>query len=306
MQPTEDGDDSIESLILASTVECLAHGLAAEIEQFLRNPVRPLGDYPEFYRHVTALGERDLTIEFRRLGSEAAFRIDGKAVVFNLSVAEKIYASLDEACDNPEKVSLFESILRLFMLHELRHITQGLASYDDVQALKGIGQDDLIAQYDFTADVDATKAFAVFQCVATGDLSSRAFIRSFKTGLYLHVFHCIPLFGFRKSKPAKMGRAMGLVLMLARLSLLERLTMAHVDTSRLRPVTDGLFVRPNDTFLEASIQWLSGAPALASVECEFAPGWLLDLADAIEAHDMERALQVALKYLQRKPQFWGP
>ena len=103
-----------------------------------------------------------------------------------------------------------------------------------------------------------------------------------------------------------MGRAIGLVLTLARASLLEKLSSEGTPTDGLRPVTDGLFVRPNAGFTEASIQWTGDPWALVAIECDPEDEWLAKIAEAVEISDMEQALTVAGKYLLEKPAFWGP
>jgi hypothetical protein len=301
----EEGEEDNSEAYLASLAD-----IAGTVQEFVEADHDALGPlYPGIHSHVGSLRERGIKLSFADIGPDAAFVMqdDGRQMIFSnqaaMALAEVVSSQSEIAKE--DRPSFFRSLIILFILHEARHVTQGLSAHADARALKDIGQGDVIALYDLIADIDAAKAFAAFQCYAAESFTPEAFETHFVEALTLNVFYCLPAFGFPYEKPAKMGRAIGLVLMLARAGLLQFVSKSGIAGPQLRPLTEGIFVRSDEGYKSASVQWTEGACSIVTVERAPADQWVRRMAKAVAAGNMGEALRIGSTFMMSRVEFWG-
>lgn len=126
---------------------------------------------------------------------------------------------------------MLERVVVEYMLHEVRHRTQGLAEFSDVQALKAIAGASVMAEYDTFADRDAALAMAALYAE---DESRSAFLRSFREALFFSTTYFFQVFPIPANRPDKIARAMAILFMAARLAKRDLVEpVAEVDGRRL-------------------------------------------------------------------------
>jgi hypothetical protein len=123
--------------------------------------------------------------------------------------------------------------IELFILHEVRHHSQGVSDYADVQKLKTISEM-LVGQFDLFADRDAAHAYALLRAVEERAAKPADYVRYFSEALFFMGQFCFPAFKAPLVKPHKVARALGISLMLARIALAEKEgTTAVLQAGRL-------------------------------------------------------------------------
>lgn len=280
---------------------------AAAVEAFLSTvSLDRLDLHPGFEDHLLRMRGYGFTLEFGPVDDGSAFEIypDRKAIRFSLSAAALIYEGIArDPLSDSEQASAARTALLLFLFHELRHISQGLGAYGTVQELKKIGQEDLVAQYDLLADVEAAKDYALFVCSEGNEWRQPPFVQAFVQALYVHVHYCVPAFNYPLGSRWKMGRAIGLVLMLGRAALVGAITTPN-SRRQVRPLTAAILVRPNPIYTKASIQWADRNWGLIAVVDDPRDHWLFEIAKAIHAKRMSTAVEIAIAYLLTETAFW--
>ncbi len=131
---------------------------------------------------------------------------------------ERRSAANDSIPDPAELPTLLESVFTDFLLHELRHRTQGVETYDTVQRLKAVGGNSAMAELDVLADRDAAWAYAAIN-VGWGNRSE--FLASFREALFLSSAYFFKIFPIPSGRHDKIERAIGVLLMAARLANLQ-------------------------------------------------------------------------------------
>lgn len=139
-------------------------------------------------------------------------------------IAKLLYAVMDDiSCggeqdsfaDTTELFAIFDRVLAGFVLHELRHRTQGMEVYARVADVRATGGEMVMAQLDALADRDAAVAVAAIN--VAGD-SRDEFLEMFQDALYLSSAYYFRVFPIPRDRPDKVARALGVLLMLARLA----------------------------------------------------------------------------------------
>lgn len=116
----------------------------------------------------------------------------------------------------PEEIpDLLEKVFVTYVLHELRHRTQGVQKYSAVRELKNIAGQGAMAEFDVLADRDAVYAFAA---VENSSGSRIDFLSAFREGLFLSTAYFFRVFKPTPDRPDKLARVIGVLLMAARLS----------------------------------------------------------------------------------------
>lgn len=158
----------------------------------------------------------------------AAFNLSERIFTLNSEPLQKVLEAVSsdlesELADEENRlgwhgsVSYAEAVAAIYLLHELRHIGQGMAGYDTVQSLKSRGLSSVIAEIDLCADFDAIRAFADIY----GEELGSSWTDAFKLGLYFSFQYFLRIFDF--SKPVKSLRAASLLISMARCELVDGL-----------------------------------------------------------------------------------
>jgi hypothetical protein len=192
----------------------------------------------------------------------------------------------------PEIPRLLCQVFRVYLLHEIRHIPQGLADIETVRSVKRIAGEEFMSDLDLFADRDAAAAYAALE--ADKISGNRAdYLASFREALFFSGQYSFPVFRFSSSRPPKMARAVGLTLMASRLSLLDLSTKSIERAEKAAPLDSCLIVKMADDY--SAIVLASGAAnsQTITVNAEVADNRLKRLVDHIENARFLDALDTA-------------
>ena len=119
----------------------------------------------------------------------------------------------------PEEVpELLERVFVGYVLHELRHRTQGLTQHSTVQQLKDIAGPSAMAAMDVCADRDAAFGLA---CTEAKNGTREEFLANFREALFYSSAYFFKVFPPTPDRPDKLERAIAVLLMAARLAVLD-------------------------------------------------------------------------------------
>lgn len=171
-----------------------------------------------------------LMISFASLNDGSAFRYVPQVskMIFNtdqlscaLAAAEKYIAENEIPQFDAELIR--QTVFRLFLLHELHHVSQGVFNYVDVPSLKVIGGDRLIARFDLLADRFAIHALGII--AASKAIDKDEFMGMYRNtcelGLFVNGAIFFQAFDFSMRKPEKNRRALGITFMASRYALFQ-------------------------------------------------------------------------------------
>jgi hypothetical protein len=155
---------------------------------------------------------------------EGAFVVQNGTLALNLQpvlslmhfTMEDIRARILGSDVAPEPREIMEAQNRVFLvylLHELRHRTQGIGAYGLVGQLKNVAGRESMAKLDLAADRDAAYAFAA---ITAGKSDRRAFLEAYKEALFYSGAYYFKVFSLGSGRPDKTARAIGNSLMCAR------------------------------------------------------------------------------------------
>lgn len=155
-------------------------------------------------------------------GNGSFFVKGGDLQVAEGPVSKLLYAVIDDlkfgkknpALDFDELIGLFNKVIRGYVFHELRHRTQGLELYERVGDVRATGGNMVMAQIDAQADRDA----AVAAAAVDGFSNREQFLNAFQEALFLSTAYYFRVFPIPTNRPDKVARALGVLLMLARLA----------------------------------------------------------------------------------------
>ena len=206
--------------------------LMAEASHQVETYGESLSSLSQKFKDVVAPIFNKTKFSFDILDSDAAFVCDSKAqhVTFNLRHIEGIVEAVGDAYDrgyfdpSHNKRMLEETAVRLFIFHELHHISQGVAEYERIQELKAVGADREIARLDLIADQVAMHVHALlFSAPELERGQAENFWQQYRAActlaLYISGQVFFRAFDFSLAKKEKNNRAIGLTLMAARLTL---------------------------------------------------------------------------------------
>lgn len=185
---------------------------------------------PEYGRTYGQTLKRVRDFEVCTQTSDAAFQFDSASGVMRLNAAHvaaiearietfRLGGSLAGMLNSEDVAQLRREAVEIFVLHELRHFSQGIANFEDVQAVKATEGSLFLAKLDLIADNNAARVWAWLNACEEGDTTPRGFLFHYLDALTFICATCVTAFGAPLSKPAKVSRALGLYLMLARLVL---------------------------------------------------------------------------------------
>lgn len=289
-------------------LECECQRVAAEVERFFETFDGNHDEcHPDLADHVARIRDRQFKFTFDFLGNDAAFEVseDDQILRFNLKVGLDICRDICADLMTPEhqRITIAKNAIALYILHEIRHVSQELEQYSSIQQLKSIEQNDLIAHFDLLADLSAAKDFASFRVWTERPFNHNDWNSLFVEALFVNVFYCIPIFDFPIESNWKMGRAIGLVLSLSRSTIIQQNLSQFKHASR--KISIGLLVRPSSTYESASVLWIDKQLALAAVISEPANQWLQKIAHLISKGEMTEAFEIATSYIILEPAYWA-
>lgn len=289
-------------------LECECQRVAAEVERFFETFDGVHDEcHPDLNDHVTRIRDRQFKFVFDILPDDSAFQVseDDHILKFNLQAGLSLCRNIcaDLMTPERERVTIAKNAIALYVLHEIRHVSQELEQYSSIQELKAIGQQDLIAHFDLLADVSAAKDFASFRLWAKRSFDDQGWNSLFVEALFVNVFYCIPTFDFPIASNWKMGRAIGLVLSLSRSTIIQD----NLSYFRLpsRKTSIGLLVRPSSDYKSASVLWIDKQLAFAAVIQEPNSRWLEQIAPMIAKGNMTAAFEIATSYIILEPAYWA-
>jgi hypothetical protein len=198
---------------------------------------------------VSLIRLREITVS-DEIG-EAAFELseDQSAMKISLGGLELIRAAGKKKA-NPfggrSESEFCLTAMMLYLFHEANHISQNLIKFEDVQYLKRTSGLDRLGELDLIADCVAAQIFAGLKSSLV-DGAQAVYNTKFAEALEFMIEFCFPAFGFPISKPHKVSRAMGIVLMLKR----ARLALGQV--SRVDRIDAPLYPSFSNDFSEVSV-----------------------------------------------------
>jgi hypothetical protein len=175
-------------------------------------------------------------IRIARLPPEAgSFRIeDGELLVASSPVAKLVSqvqttvaaANSEDAClGQADFEQMLETVFLGFVLHELRHRTQGVELYGMVQEIKRAGGPSAFSEFDVLADRDTAYAIAALP----GHANRKDFLLAFRDALHLSLDHFFKVFPPGANQEDKIARVIGVLLMTARLIGIDELLQVSED-----------------------------------------------------------------------------
>lgn len=185
---------------------------------------------PGFDRRFVRPFQSLTRIDFAKFTSGAAFEFDPTTRVMTVStghavgILNAIISDLKQTDDklHPLEVGrLVRLAIELFLLHEVRHFSQGVANYADVQRLKNQSEM-LVGEFDLHADRDAAHGYALLRAVEESASDVESYLSYFSEALFFMGQFCFPAFKTPLVKLHKVFRALGITLMLGRYVLAER------------------------------------------------------------------------------------
>lgn len=241
---------------------------------------------------------------------EAAFRLDNGIFILNPEPLVQVFLRIrgEMFPDNGQLFGLSSElflkycqfVLAVYLFHEMRHIDQHIDDFEDIQTLKSIGLPSLVAEFDLLADRDAIVAFAeIYQGgeIGGGYLEAFKVGLSFSTSYFFHNFEFSP-----KLKPHKSLRAVGIVVMLARLLVAEDYPNIEPKTSLDSALTFyGIEGLGDDSSLQG-FAIISEQPSRSIYQIGDG-AWasaLYGMLEAIEKHNFDLAIAIAMRVVRDK------
>lgn len=302
-----------EGDITALLEEGFVSTYTAEAEALRFEVLRLAGEgsphFPQF-EHAFGKPMRDISSFRIRPLKEGAFCFDPASGLFVLNLQPLLVLMgqvLDDIrradhgrhfLDRDEIHPLMRRVFRLYVLHEVRHLAQGIGDYASVGAVKKIAGHEFLADLDLFADRDAAAAYAALQTYGRGADRS-AYLQHFGEALFFSGQYSFPVFRFTLDRAPKMSRAIALTLMAARLA---RLDLEHSDISELErfsPLDGCVTVKVSPDYCSIIVVLSDPDTHVINITCEVPDGKLRALASAIEDGDFLSAVDIASVLLSR-------
>lgn len=195
--------------------------------------------------------------------------------------------SMGEVIVSVEEIrSVYQQVFITFVMHELRHRTQGVEHLDEVSSLKRLATPSAMVRLDVNADADAaTACAAIFGSYA----QRREYLRAFQSAIALSLEYFFQAFPVSEAKHHKMERAAGIFIMAGRLALAE--LADHLSEDPSLPLDTPLWVSLSLDKFRLSLHRGDKYPDLIAVAND---DQVPRLAKNIEAGDFEAALGDAI------------
>lgn len=207
-------------------------------------------------------------------------------------VAADIHQAIERGEDAPQDLLplVQKQVFRVYLLHEIRHIPQGVGDYSVVQDLKKIAGPEIMAELDVLADRDAAAAFAALECLIF-DETRESYLRLFQRALFFSGQYSFPVFKFTADRTFKMARAIAVTFMAARISCAKNLK--DDAGGHTLPLDSCLLVKVAKDYTSYAVMTGNPDTQVVSVVCEVPDDRLKKLVRAIEDNDFDEALNMA-------------
>lgn len=152
--------------------------------------------------------------------AEAGFRMDRENSLIRLGQLglDRMMKELSRRGIQPKKRRKIQcSLVELYVLHEIRHISQNFCPFVAIQKIKQNVGLHAFGEIDLIADIDAAKVLAALQFIRDSALGITVYYQNFYDNLLAIGNIATPAFGAPMSRPHKFQRAMGIAISAARL-----------------------------------------------------------------------------------------
>lgn len=258
------------------------------IEHMFARPMRRISDF-----RVQPLESAAFKFEPER----GRFIINDQPLLALLTrVLDDVKASDEEGrliLDRDEVYPLLRRVFRLYLLHEVGHIPQGLAEHSSVGALKKIAGAEFMADMDLFADRNAAAAYAALEVAGQQNAGRANYLEHFQAALYFMGQYSFPVFRFTANRMPKMARAIGLTLMATRLA---RIDLSRPDLNQVEKVSplDGcIMVKIAGDYSSLVVLLTEPDTQIVNITCEVPDDRLKQLAMRIEEGDFLGAIDAA-------------
>jgi hypothetical protein len=193
----------------------------------------------------------------------------------------------------PEEVPvLLERILTQYILHELNHRTQGVGVMSSVKQLTKTFGKEAMVEFDLLADRNAAFAFAALHA---SDSTREQFLENFRQALFFSGNYFFRVFPAPQARPDKIERAIGVLLMAARLAALD-LTRPICEPTDL-PYDAALVVKLSTKSSELAIY--RGEPMRRLIAFANDESDVKDLISEITEGEYDAALTLAVRIVNK-------
>jgi hypothetical protein len=209
-----------------------ANGLRTQILSNYKPLTSRLFDFDRNYGRLFQRLEKGFSISSER--SEAGFFYEDNHVVLFPDGLDLILENILNRRDLPAVEGMREEILRhgieMYVLHEVRHITQGIPDFSTVQMMKQVSGPDTVGKFDLIADVDAAKVQAAIITLRDGDWDEAIYFTNLRNSIFLCGEIGLDVFKAPLSRPHKVRRIVGLAITALRIETalpMLRFTSSH-------------------------------------------------------------------------------
>jgi hypothetical protein len=248
-----------------------------------------------------------LKISFASLSDNSAFFIDRQTshMVFNSNqlclviTAAETYI-IAHGISEPDAGCVYRTVFRLFVLHELHHLSQGVSRFSDVSSLKSIGGDRLIARFDLLADRFAIHALGIIEASQAEDADT--FMTRLRTacemGLFVNGAIFFQAFDFSPSKPEKNRRALGITFMASRYALYQTREHWRFPNVASPALDDAIWPLCSPDFSQIAMFAFDPTERLLGIIDVRSPGHLQMLSESLGSIDFAVSIEGACKVIR--------
>ena len=261
---------------------------------------------PGFIRKFVLPFKQIQRFEFDTISSGAAYELRDGVMTMNTAhvqnLLEAIVNDVDTAAyrlKDGEIGRLVRLAVELFILHEVRHTSQGVGDYADVQKLKALSEK-LVGQFDLLADRDAAQAYALLRATEKKKSNYNDYVRHFGEALFFMGQYCFPAFKAPLTKPHKVARALGLTMMLARIALWHELGHDAKRADRL-PLDTPLMPEIASDWTKITIFAFNPDLQLVAIAVEVDPEQLENICERLDKGNFDYVLVDVIKLIMLFP-----
>jgi len=285
-------------------------GIAAGVrERILEHEKALNAAAPGFERRFVQPFKAIKRIEFDDLDSGAAFVLDEptRVMTFNTghvrSLLDAIMRDVDTATERlaPGEIGrLARLAIELLILHEVRHLSQGVGDYGDVQKLKAISEM-LVGEFDLLADRDAAQAYALLRTLEEGTAKPVDYVRFFAEAIFFMGQYCFPAFKAPLNKPSKVARALGLTLMVARIARADVTETIDADHAGRLPLDTALVPEIAPDWTKLTIFAYNPDLQLVSVAVEVDILSLYGICERLDDGNFDELVEDVVRFIRTVP-----
>lgn len=248
-----------------------------------------------------------LMISFASLDDNSAFQFDEKnsRMIFNVNQLGLVTAAAEKyinanAIPTADTLRIYRTVFRLFVLHELHHISQGVSRFSDVSSLKSIGGDRLIARFDLLADRFAIHALGIIEAsqAEDADLFMSRLRDVCELGLFVNGAVFFQAFDFSATKPEKNRRALGITFMASRYALYSTREHWRFPNVTSPALDDAIWPMCSSDFSQIAMFTFDPAERLLGIVDVRNPGHLQMLTESLGSVDFAVSIEGACKVIR--------